>query len=499
MMSIFTSHDLEQIKKRGSKADEVERQFACFSTGFPYSNLDRPATVDDGILRKSGGEVAAAIASYETDFAQEQIVKFVPASGAASRMFKSLFDMIDKDDEVAIVKGRDFLQTLKLYPFYRDLAHVMQNRGLFLKDLISQGDYKTIIRHILFEEGLNYSQKPKALLKFFDYGTKTRYAVEEHLVEAARYAKSSDGKCYLHFTVSSHHLDEFERVIEDVKPNYEQRFGVKYEVSYSLQDPATDTLAATENNQPFRDEDGELLFRPGGHGALIGNLNKLDADIIFVKNIDNITDESHIEDTVTYKKFLASQLRRIRNEIFNDVGRLQNENTQEIEKSVKEFVKMQLGVKIPENYTKLDLIRFLDRPIRVCGMVKNEGEPGGGPFWVRHADGNSSLQIVETSQINKTDPVQKAMLEQATHFNPVDMVCSIKNHQGKKYNLKEFVDDHSGFISEKSHNGKILKAMELPGLWNGAMADWITIFVEVPLSTFNPVKTVEDLRNMMTQ
>lgn len=493
-MSIFTSDELIQMKKTGVIPENVERQFSFFQTGFPFSCLKRPAMVGDGILRKNEEAVAAGVSSYDHNKQSEKIVKFVPASGAASRMFKPLFDIIENDDPRYAEKGMDFIHELELYPFYRDLSQVLTKNNLAIEELIAKGDYKTIIRALLFDDGLNYSAKPKALLKFFDYDSETRYAVEEHLVEAALYASCLDNRCFVHFTLSPQHLKPFEEVVSEVKGKYEERFKVKYDISYSVQDPATDTLAATEDNRPFRDEQGNLLFRPGGHGALIGNLNALDADIVFVKNIDNVTDESHVGDTVAYKKLLASILKMVRDEIFTSLSEISDENFPKVELRVRSFFREQLNMEIPMGRSKEQLINFLNRPIRICGMVKNEGEPGGGPFWVRAEEGGVALQIVESSQIDKSNPQQKTIWEQSTHFNPVDMVCSIKNYKGEKFDLKDFVDEKSGFISEKSYNGKLLKAMELPGLWNGAMANWLTIFVEVPLSTFNPVKTVYDLK-----
>lgn len=491
-MSIFTLNDLKQIHERGSIAEDVERQFQFFKTGFSFSQLDRAATVEDGILKQERSIIAPMIESYSQRMGREKMLKFVPASGAASRMFKSLFDLLEeKNDE----KGHKFIQEIKSYPFYQDLVIVLEKNNLDITNLIEKNDYLTIIEHILFEKGLNYSHKPKALLKFFTYANETRYAIEEHLVEGARYALSKNGTCYLHFTVSPQHLTDFQQVIHNTKEKYENRFGIKYEISYSIQDPATDTLAANPDNEPFREENGQLLFRPGGHGALLSNLNKMDADIIFIKNIDNITHEREVEETVIYKKYLAILLQDLRDHIFHFLKELHTDNAESSESSFREFLKNKFRITPPAHATKEEWINYLNRPIRICGMVRNEGEPGGGPFWVNTGEKKESLQIVESSQIDKSDPKQRAILEQATHFNPVDMVCSIKNWRGETFNLSDFVDENSGFISEKSYNGKVLKAMELPGLWNGAMAGWLTIFVEVPLTTFNPVKTVHDMKD----
>lgn len=487
----FSQHDIDFINQRGSKVEEVKRQFANFESGFPFANINRPAVVDDGIVRMDEDQVAELEAEYAYASKDKSIEKFVPASGAASRMFKDLYALLNEQISDEQKKLADtFLNTLTRYPFFESLKKNMQDKGLDIEKKMKEGDFRVIISNLLEKEGLNYGNLPKGLLLFHSYDNETRTALEEHLLEAALYANNGK-EANLHFTVSEHHLELFKAKVAELLPKYEQKFGISYNVSFSMQAAATDTLAATEDNKPFRDENGELLFRPGGHGALIHNLNSRDADIIFVKNIDNVTKENLVAPTVTYKKVLASYLLQLQSMQFQYLKQLEEGNVDPMTLcEIMDFAETSLMVHVDEQPTEEELFELLNRPLRVCGMVKNEGEPGGGPFWVTDTDGNCSLQIVESSQIA---PEMKSIMQKATHFNPVDMVCATKDYKGRKFNLLEYVDEKTGFISSKSYNGQTLKAMELPGLWNGAMADWITVFVEVPLATFNPVKTVFDL------
>ena len=364
---------------------------------------------------------------------------------------------------------------------------------------MAEGDYKAVVAALLEAAGLNYGALPKGLLKFHRYEDGSRTPLEEHLVEGALYAANKNGKVNVHFTVSPEHRRLFENLVADKAVVYAKKYGVDYNVTFSEQKPCTDTVAADMNNQPFRDN-GKLLFRPGGHGALIENLNDLDADIIFIKNIDNVVPDKLKGDTVLYKKLIAGVLVALQQKAFAylellDSGRYTHEQVLEI----LQFLQKKLFCKNPEtkNLEDAELVLYLkeklNRPMRVCGMVKNVGEPGGGPFLAYNSDGTISLQILESSQIDMDDPEKKEMFEKGTHFNPVDLVCAVRDYKGHKFNLVNFVDKATGFISYKSKNGKDLKALELPGLWNGAMSDWNTVFVEVSLSTFNPVKTVNDL------
>ncbi len=359
--------------------------------------------------------------------------------------------------------------------------------------------FKDIVANLLTTPGLNYGSLPKGLLKFHKYAEGARTPLEEHLVEGALYACSSTGKVNVHFTVSSEHHELFEKLVNEKMPEYAKKFGVEYNISFSEQKPSTDTIAADSDNKPFR-EDGKLVFRPGGHGALIENLNDLDVDIIFIKNIDNVVPDRLKSDTVTYKNLIAGVLVTLQQKTFEylkilDSGKYSQEQIEEIIR----FVQQKLFCRKSDikNMEDAELVIYLrnklNRPIRVCGMVKNVGEPGGGPFLAYNQDGTVSLQILESSQIDMKDPKKKEMFDNGTHFNPVDLVCAVRDYKGNKFNLTEYVDKSTGFISSKSKNGRDLKALELPGLWNGAMSDWNTIFVEVPLTTFNPVKTVNDL------
>lgn len=490
----FNESDLIQMKLRGSSSTEVEKQFSHFEKGFDFAKLVRAATIDDGILVMPLPMVQQLVNQYDQIMKDREILKFVPASGAASRMFKELYSYQQNNDEETKKKARYFLSVLPKFAFFEELSEIMQQAGYSLQGEIDKGNYKMIISFILDSCGLNYGNSPKGLLKFHRYSDKSRYAVEEHFVEAALYARNHDKVCRIHFTVSPAHQADFEKVILELKGAYESRFGVVYDITYSVQDPGTDTLAATEENLPFRDDDGKLLFRPGGHGALLMNMNKLKADVVFVKNIDNVITEDKLAATVTYKKVLAAYLVELQNKLFEYLTKLENVNCKSLDSSeVRNFIEEKLMIPIRKDSSIEELKILMNRPIRVCGMVKNEGEPGGGPYWVENSRGETRLQIVESSQIDIHNSSQKKIMENATHFNPVDMVCSFRDYKGNFYNLPDYVDENSGFISLKSYGSRTLKAMELPGLWNGAMADWLTIFVEVPLETFNPVKTVFDL------
>ncbi|MCR4965504.1 MAG: DUF4301 family protein [Bacteroidales bacterium] len=492
-MMKFSPQDEEMILKHGCDVTNVAAQLERFKQGFPFARLNRAAVIDDGIVRLSADEVEEIESDYEAATAGLQLLKFVPASGAATRMFKDLYAMLSDDNEALRDKAMKFLNDLPVYPFYEDLSAVMKKAGLDIEKARLEGDYKLVIRYLLQEEGLDYGHKPKGMLAFHRYDNEIRTSLEEHLVEAALYANNG-GKCQLHFTISPAHKEGFEALVHQVVPKYEARFGVTYNITFSEQDPATDTIAVNPDNTPFRDDDGHLLFRPAGHGALIHNLNKMDADVVFVKNIDNVITENRIAPTIRYKKVLAGYLIQLQQRVFSYLKRIDQGDVDEMLLcEMMDFAESQLQISLGDDCSVEALYDKLNRPLRICGMVKNEGEPGGGPFWMEAEDNTCSLQIVESSQINKADDHQRDILEHATHFNPVDLVCGIKDYKGQKFNLPEYVDPETGFISSKSYNGRDLKAMELPGLWNGAMSDWITVFVEVPIETFNPVKTVFDL------
>lgn len=502
---MFKEKDIHQIKNKGLTVKEIESQVVNFMEGFPYLNISKPASVNDGIIKLSEEEAGAFVKLY--DNLNPESLKFVPASGAASRMFKFLFDFFENGedqyenlDQIKDSEVKKFFTNIKKFAFYNELKSLIEKKNLDIKDLHDQGKYKEILRFFLFEDGLNYGQKPKGVLSFHKNENSVVTAFEEHLLEGIFYAKSPDEKVKVHFTISSEHQGLFNELLEQCQRDMEKRFSVKFDITFSQQKPSTDMVAVDMDNELFRNDDGSLLFRPGGHGALIENLNDLDADIIFIKNIDNVVPASLNDTTIKYKKALAGLLLSFQERIFNYIHLLESKDlTHEDIQEIEEFIKHDLCVHMV-HYEKMEsgvctkcLLEILNRPIRVCGMVKNEGEPGGGPFWVKHNNLNVDLQIVESSQINPSDNRQMEILKSSTHFNPVDLVCAIKNYKGEKFDLLKFRDPNTGFISKKSNDGKDLKAQELPGLWNGAMAKWNTVFVEVPILTFNPVKTVNDL------
>lgn len=502
MHQIFTEKDIETLNIQGIDVIGVQKQIDCFKTGFPFLEIVNFATNGKGITVFDLGEADRYITIWDKySESDHSIVKFVPASGAASRMFKDLFEFLQSKSELPnneVVKT--FFDNIRRFAFFEDLNLACINeKGESVESLINHNRYKDIIDVFLLKNGLNYGGLPKGVLKFHAYDNCSRTPVEEHLVEGALYAKSADGQVFLHFTVSPEHRELFQKLISDVSAHYEKKFNVKFNISFSEQKKKTDTIAVDDNNEPFRDR-GNLLFRPGGHGALIENLNDLSADVIFIKNIDNVVPDKLKDGEAYYKKVLAGYLVNIQSQVFSYL-KLINSGVYSREEllEILYFLQDQLNVKNPDTKYLEDaelvlyLQKKLNRPIRVCGMVKNVGEAGGGPFFAVNEDGTISLQILESSQIDLDDPLKKSLFVNGTHFNPVDIVCAVKDCNGEKFNLKVFIDNNTGFISEKTKEGKTLKALELPGLWNGAMSDWNTVFVEVPLSTFNPVKSVNDL------
>lgn len=505
---MFSESDLKQLQQKGIAASELETQLDYFRKGFPFIELDRPATAGDGIFSPENSEAERFAVFFEQTSRSYEIMKFVPASGAATRMFKDLFSLresIEKGvgyDEIVMAQkeGRKFIEGLRDFAFFNRLSVALSKKGFDIEQCISEKNYLPIVDVLLNDDGLGYASLPKGLLDFHGYETGSRTPVEEHLVEGAVYARSRDGVVRLHFTVSPEHRERFEQKVAATAPNIENMFGVRFQVAFSEQKPSTDTLAVTPDNEPFRESDGKLLFRPGGHGALIENLNDLQAQVLFVKNIDNVVPDRLKSHTFFYKKVLGGILIDYMVKLKNWLERMEQQvlNASELSQA-KDFAVRKLNAD-PRLFENLEgeklqqaLFGFLNRPIRVCGMVKNEGEPGGGPFWVKGNDGMLSLQIVESSQIDMSVSMQQNLVKRSTHFNPVDLVCGVVDYKDNKFDLKKFVDPNTGFISMKSKDGKDLKALELPGLWNGAMAHWITVFVEVPLITFNPVKTVNDL------
>lgn len=498
----MTEQDLKQIAARGITEQQVEHQLEQFKTGFPFLKLEAAAAIGNGIVAPDASQRDEYVKAWEDYKASgRKIVKFVPASGAASRMFKNMFAFVDAPyDEPTTDFEKEYFDNIKKFAFREALCdQCKKNEGKDIKTLLAEGNYKAIARNMLAKNGLNYGNLPKGLLLFHNYEDGPRTPMEEHLVEAALYA-SSNGEANVHFTVSHDHIELFKQKVAESVDKYSERYGVKYNISFSEQKPSTDTIAANPDNTPFRDEDGSLLFRPGGHGALIQNLNDIDADVVFIKNIDNVVPDRLKDDTVEYKQVIAGILVELQQKAFNylrllDTGMYSHAQLEEIIRFLKrDLCCIRTDVKELEDAELVIYLRKkLNRPMRVCGVVKNVGEPGGGPFLTYNQDGTISLQILESSQIDKSNQEYMKMFTEGTHFNPVDLVCAIKDYQGNAFNLPDFVDPSTGFISSKSKGGRELKALELPGLWNGAMSDWNTVFVEVPLSTFNPVKTVNDL------
>lgn len=502
-MQKFTSVDHHDIKARGISLQDIEKQILYFREGIPFLPVTKPAISGSGILHPNEDTLDDFIKLYDSGLNGEKVLKFVPASGAATRMFKDLFTYLESSKESQPDKAVSFFTTgLKDFAFYGHLESVLVKKGLDPESLLNKKDYAEIINALLGIDGLNYSNMPKGLLTFHRYGDNTRTAFEEHLVEGALYCRGGDGIVRIHLTVSPEHLESFKALYNNVRVNLEKEHNVKYEVGFSTQNPSTDTIAVDTDNNPFRDSNGKLVFRPGGHGALLENLDGLGADIIFIKNIDNVVPDHLKSETVRFKKSLAGMLLSYRGRIFHYLNMLEDKLHIEsgLLEEIRIFLEDELGVISPPDIDHLAtpeikkyLVSKLNRPVRVCGMVRNAGEPGGGPFWVKNSDGSVSLQIAESSQINLANPLMKKLFDASTHFNPVDLVCSVKDFRGEKFDLHQFSDPGTGFISAKSMEGRELKALELPGLWNGAMANWNTIFVEVPLSTFNPVKTINDL------
>lgn len=509
---MFTANDLKLFQSKGIDVKIIDQQVENFKRGFPFINLIEPATIKSGIKVFTENEVEKLQKYYDRNSVDYEVLKFVPASGAASRMFKSLFEFIEKldngedaeqliDSDKSFNSVHNFFKNLSNFAFYQDLEAVMEDNYISLESKLKEKDYRTIIEFLLYDQGLGYAAKPKALLKFHKYPDGPRMSMEEHLVESAHYGVNSEGRAAVHFTVSPEHADNFIDEINNIKDKYEELYDVTYELTFSVQKSSTDTIAVDTNNKPFRDEEDNIVFRPGGHGALIENLTDRESEVIFIKNIDNVVPDRLKEATYQYKKALGGYLLEIREKIVEfldllDEGSLTNN---ELKKMVN-FCSEKLYFKFSEEfntYSQIEKIDYLynklNRPIRLCGMVKNEGEPGGGPFWIKNDSGEISLQIVESSQIDFSDVNQKKIFDEATHFNPVDLVCYVRDFKGDPFDLREYVDPSTGFISTKSKDGRELKAQELPGLWNGAMADWITIFIEVPIITFNPVKTINDL------
>ncbi len=489
---MFTREDIQQIEGRGTSLSQVEEQIEHFRKGFPWMKIEAPATPQRGI-RVLTPEEAEAAADYYRKAEVKGKCKFVPASGAASRMFKDMFSGLEKleagEDLPVDAPGSKLAARIKDFAFYTE--------EMFGEPEDSAAYRKATLRKLLKEEGLAYGSKPKGVLKFHRYADEVRTSIAEHLVEAQDYMRGTDGVCHLVVTISPEHRELFEAAVAEVLPAYEKKYGVKYDITFTYQDKATDTIAVDPDNQPFRTEDGSLLFRPAGHGALIHNLNQVESELVSIKNIDNVAHEKLLPSTSLYKQVLMGEALKLRDRIFGYLRKLDAQPSDALCDEIETFLDRELCVKLPkaaDAQARIAQLRAkLDRPIRVCGMVRNEGEPGGGPYVIVGKDGSTSLQILESVQIDKNNPAAMEAMSQATHFNPVDLVCLLRNYKGERFDLLRHVDPEAGFMSSKSYQGRELKALELPGLWNGAMSDWNTLFVEVPLETFNPVKVVLDL------
>lgn len=494
--------DLEILKAKGISQEKLQEELEMLAKGFPYLKIEAPATPGKGISVLSE-EMEQQAANLWNEYLSKggNVLKMVPASGAASRMFKDLFSFANgKKEKPETPFMKKFFDEIEDFAFFAELNFVcLQLYGLSVDSLIKEKRYKDVVKALIDKEGLNYGQLPKALLRFHKVPGSSRTALEEHLAEGAQYATGKDGKVRVHFTVSEDHLPLVDMKFEEMKGKLEHEYGVVYELSTSVQKPSTDTVAANLDGSPYR-ENGGLFFRPGGHGALIENLNDLDADIIFIKNIDNVVPDSRRADTLKYKKIIGGVLVSLKQKA-NEYCKILSEGVPSEEKlnEMLNFLRKNLCIThdsademAPEAKAEY-IYSKLNRPFRVCGMVKNEGEPGGGPFLAYNPDGTVSPQILESTQIDPNNKAAQKMLKESTHFNPVDLVVSTKNWKGEKFDLPLFVDKATGFISQKSREGVEIKALELPGLWNGAMSDWNTVLVEVPVSTFNPVKTVNDL------
>jgi hypothetical protein len=499
----FTKQDLQQIDDLGISMDGVRDQLEKFIQGIPFVNVVTAASIGNGIENIGSQDQQKLIDLYESEKDQLEIVKFVPASGAASRMFKFLHEFLDQYDPKteklnAFIEREEkeqlslFMDSVKEFAFNKSVREKIRELYPNFKHNTKGMRSYFLVRTLLEENGLNFNHLPKGLIPFHKYNKYATTAFEEQLFESAFYA-SVRNEVYLHFTFAEQHINAFKEKFDEIQARVEKKTRTKVHISYSIQNKNTNTLAVDESNMPIRDEEGQMVFRPSGHGALIQNLNEIDADILFLKNIDNVVAEGYVEEIAYYKKLLAGKLVWIQKKIFRYLKMFDDERiTDEVLKELRSFLWNELNIKdIPDSSDTIR--RILNRPLRVCGVVKNTGEPGGGPFWVKNERGETTLQIVEISQIDTHDSHQNIIVNEATHFNPVDIVCGVRDYKGNKFDLMNFRDPMSGIITRKSLGGNTIKALELPGLWNGAMSDWNTTFVEVPLITFNPVKTVNDL------
>jgi len=511
---LFSEADRAQLQDLGISEEQVSKQLEAFQKPLFNVQLQRNCTLNDGIIKIEPDQAAKYLEAQRKAAEIGRFLKFVPASGAATRMFKFLFEVVQQKEgptweevnravqsgDTTFIEFKRFVDNISKFAFYDELKRTMTGDGLDLQQSIVDGKFKKLLNHLLGEPGLDYGSMAKGLLKFHHYPSESRTAFEEHLVEASQCVRDANGVCRLHFTILPEQQKNFESLLETVRGSYERKYDVRLEVDFSFQKPSTDTLAVDLKNRPLRDKDGRLIFRPGGHGALLENLNELREYLVYIKNIDNVVPDCLKEATHFWKRILGGVLVELQESIHTFARRLKVEATEDVQKTTERFVRDKLRIDFPGDYEDWPsskrhhfLLSKLNRPIRVCGVVPNVGEPGGAPFWVKEQDGTCSMQIVEKAQVNFESAEQETIWNSSTHFNPVDLVCSMLDYTGKPFDLSRYTNPDAVFISRKSSGGRELKALELPGLWNGAMADWITLCVEVPIITFNPVKTVNDL------
>ena len=494
--------------------DKIIEQVEIFEKGIPFLKLLKPCTIGDGVKVISKADQESYTNEYLSALDEGRVIKFVPASGAATRMFKKQLSAMVKYENPGIQKIKmlsekgdedckatlDFIQNINRFAFYNELKQKIQKSGKKIDDLLTSENVSHIIRFVTEDIGLNYANLPKGCILFHFYPEGSRTAFEEHLVEAMNYATGKDKVVKVHFTISPEHQTEINKLFHSLIKKYSD-LGWKFDVGFSFQSPSTDTVSVNLDNRLFRDEKGKIVFRPGGHGALLKNLNDLNADIVSIKNIDNIVPDHLKVETYNYKKILGGYLISLQKKVFDFLQKLEKEMiTESIITEIMELVKIDFEMDLSKflktktlTEKKIYLFNFLNRPLRVCGMVKKENHPGGGPFWVKGENGEITKQVVETAQVNLSDYNQLKILEEATHFSPVDFICGLKDYKGNHFDLEKFSNPDTGLITTKSKDGKELKALELPGLWNGGMYYWLTVFVEVPKITFNPVKEINDL------
>jgi hypothetical protein len=496
----------------GIKADCVQEQIETLRRGNFYARLIRPCTLFDGVRQIGDQDLARYIELHASAAARGRFKKFVPASGAATRMFQSLLTIFHlpqylETDELQkrVNQGvnfacdfKHFLDELDRFPFASDLEKTLARAGYSPGELVRSGRFATLLEYLLTQTGMNYRNLPKALLPFHSYSGETRTAFEEQLHESMGYLGIDNAG--VHFTIPEQHLNGFLALEREIRQRLSQRWGATFDVSFSFQRSSTDTICIDRNGMPLRDKYGRLHFRPSGHGALIENLGDLNADLVYIKNIDNVVPDGLKEPVHFWKKALGGYLVRVQDSVHALLHHLSGSHWSQAVRDAVLYASRELLIDFPTGFeTWLEgrkqsfLLQALDRPIRICGVVPNGGEPGGAPFWVEAENGTQVLQIVEEAQVDLNCEEQRNIWNSSTHFNPVDIVCGLKNFEGKPFDLKKFVDPRAVIITKKSIDGTDVRVLERPGLWNGAMAGWITVFVEVPKITFNPVKSLFDL------